>query len=77
MSELRHRLKTLRGFVNRRAERHRDFISPARMSVEESNHAFFDREGRIDECRILIAEIDRMLTFKATGRPLTKGANEL
>jgi hypothetical protein len=47
------------------------------MSVEESNHAFFDREGRIDECRILIAEIDRMLTFKATGRPLTKGANEL
>ena len=61
MSELRHRLKTLRGFVSKRADGHNDLI--------KSNLVHADREARVDECRILIAEIDRMLTFKATGRP--------
>lgn len=70
MSEAKYQLRKLRNFILKRGRELRT-IPPPEVDAEEEevieDHVFAV-SMRVDEDRIIIREIDRMLKFKQSGR---------
>lgn len=73
MSERTYALLNLRKFIKQRALDRRKWKPTAQMIDEEIDANLEAIKVRTDEDRIIMAEIDRVLKFKPSGRSGKKG----